>query len=196
MMPGEPPFPPIEIRVGSLVQRSVATLYAHLVTRPTGRAVRLAIESLLADAGDTAFSLIDLSEVTVLDFSCADEVVAKLLARYLEADRPREAYFVLRGLSELHREPIEVVLERQRLAAVAQREDGAYELLGARSSAEESAWRLVETRGRIEAGEVGALLPEPEGRSALEALVRRRVVFSDPGSGCIHALSRLAAPSA
>ena len=192
MMPGEPSIPPIEIRVGSLVQRSVATLYSHLVTRPTGRAVRLAIESLLDEAGDTAFSLIDLSEVTVLDFSCADEVVAKLLRRYLEADRPRDAYFVLRGLSELHREPIEVVLERQRIAAVAQREDGGYELLGARSHAEDSAWRLVETRGRIEAGEVGELLPDAGDRSALEALVRMRVVFADPGSGCIHALSRLA----
>jgi hypothetical protein len=196
MMPGDLSFPPIEIRVGRLVQRSVATLYSHLVTRPTGRAVRLAIESQLAEAGDTAFSLIDLSEVTVLDFSCADEVVAKLLARYVEADRPREAYFVIRGVTELHREPIEVVLERQRLAAVAQREDGGYELLGARTIAEESAWRLVETRGRIEAGEVGDLLPGAEDRSALEALVRMRVVFSEPGSGCIHALSRMAAPSA
>ena len=196
MMPRDLSFPPIEIRVGALVQRSVATLYSHLVTRPTGRAVRLAIESQLAEAGHTAFSLIDLSEVTVLDFSCADEVVAKLVARYLEADRPREAYFVIRGVSEVHREPIEVVLERQRLAAVAQRSDGGYELLGARSDAEDSAWRLIEARGRVDALELGELLPGPEDKSALAALVRMRVVFADPGSGSIHALSRLAAPSA
>lgn len=150
---GELSFPPIQIDVGSLVQRSVATLYSHLVTRPTGRAVRLAIESLLADAGDTALSLIDLSEVSVLDFSCADEVVAKLLLRYLYADRPREAYFVIRGLSDIHREPIEVVLERQQLATVAQREDGTYELLGVRSGSEDSVWRVVETHGRIRSDE-------------------------------------------
>ena len=190
---GELSFPPIQIDVGSLVQRSVATLYSHLVTRPTGRAVRLAIESLLADAGDTAFSLIDLSEVNVLDFSCADEVVAKLLLRYLDADRPQEAYFVIRGLSELHREPIEVVLERQRLATVAQREDGTYQLLGVRSSAEESAWRTVETHGQVGPDEVALLLPSAEDRVALEALVRRRVVFADVRSGTVHALSRLAA---
>ena len=94
-------------------------------------------------------------------------------------------------MGELHREPIEIVLERQRLAAVAQREDGGFELLGARSSAEDSAWRLVEARGRIEAGELGDLLPGEEHRSALASLVRRRVVFEDPGSGSIHALSRL-----
>jgi hypothetical protein len=189
MMPSELSFPPIEIDVGSLVQRSVATLYSHLVTRPTGRAVRLAIESLLADAGDTAVSLIDLSEVTVLDFSCADEVVAKLLVSYIDAGRPRDAYFVIRGVGEPHREPIEAVLERQRIAAVAQRADGGFELLGSRSEAEESAWRLVEARGRIEAAEVSD-------RAALDALVRMRVVFADPGSGSIHALSRLATGTA
>ena len=192
-MTGELSFPPIQIDVGSLVQRSVATLYSHLVTRPTGRAVRLAIESLLADAGDTAFSLIDLSEVSVLDFSCADEVVAKLLLRYLDADRPQEAYFVIRGLSDLHREPIEVVLERQQLATVAQREDGTYELLGVRSGPEDSAWRVVETHGRIRPEEVASLLPALEDRGALTELVRRRVVFADVQSGTVHALSRLAA---
>jgi hypothetical protein len=188
----EPSLPPIQIDVGSLVQRSVATLYSHLVTRPTGRAVRQAIESLLDDAGDTAFSLIDLSEVTVLDFSCADEVVAKLLARYLEADRPREAYFVIRGVRELHREPIEVVLERQRLAAVAQGEDGSYRLLGDRSRHEDSAWLVVEARGRIDAHELEEALPDADQRSALTELVRRRLVFADARSGSVHALSRLA----
>ena len=192
-MTGELSFPPIQIDVGRLVQRSVATLYAHLVTRPTGRAVRLAIERLLAESGDTTFSLIDLSEVTVLDFSCADEVVAKLLLRYLEADRPREAYFVIRGVRELHLEPIEVVLERQRLAAVAQREDGSYGLLGDRTRAEESAWQVVEERGRIRPDEVAETLPAAEQRSALAELVRRRIVFADVSSGTVHSLSRLAA---
>ena len=193
-MTGELSFlPPIQIDVGSLVQRNVATLYSHLVTRPTGRAVRLAIESLLAEAGDTAFSLIDLSEVSVLDFSCADEVVAKLLLRYLDADRPREAYFVIRGLSDIHREPIEVVLARQQLATVAQRVDGTYELLGVRSGPEDSAWHVVEAHGRIRAEEVASLLPAAEDRSALTELVRRRVVFADVQSGTVHALSRLAA---
>ncbi len=186
-------FPLVQIDVGSLVQRSVATLYSHLVTRPTGRAVRLAIESLLADAGDAAFSLIDLSEVTVLDFSCADEVVAKLLLRYLDADRPREAYFVILGMRELHREPIEAVLERQGLATVAQLESGTYELLGVRSGPEETAWRLVQAHGRIRRDQAAELLPHPDDRSALDDLVRRRLVFDDVRSGTVHALSRLAA---
>lgn len=181
---------PVQIDVSRLVQRSVASLYAHLVTRPTGRAVRLAIESQLAEAGDRSCSLIDLSEVTVLDFSCADEVVAKLLLRYLEADRPREAYFVFRGVRDLHREPIETVLDRQRLAAVGQREDGLFELLGSRTDAEHAAWETLEGRGRIEPEELRRLLPADDHREGLERLVQRRLAFREP-SGRLHALSRL-----
>lgn len=189
-MNGERDVQPMQIDVSRLVQRSVASLYAYLVTRPTGRAVRLAIESQLAEAGERSCSLIDLSEVTVLDFSCADEVVAKLLLRYMEADRPREAYFVFRGVRDLHREPIEAVLERQHLAAVGQREDGAFELLGSRTEAEHAAWQAVEGPGRLEAEEVALALPAAEDRRALERLVERRLVFRE-SSGRLHALSRL-----
>jgi hypothetical protein len=179
------PVSPVQIDVGGLVRRTVATLYSHLVTRPTGRAVRLAIETQLEEAGDTSCSLIDLSQVTVLDFSCADEVVAKLLARYLDEDRPREAFFVFRGVAEQHREPVETVLERQGLAAVADR-GGRCELLGVRSGVEESVWALVEERGRLPSGDIPDGSPD---RQALEVLVRRRLVFRSP-SGDVHALSR------
>lgn len=182
---------PIQIDVGSLVERSVTSLYSHLVTRPTGRAVRLAIETQLAEAGETAFSLIDLSEVTILDFSCADEVVAKLLLRYLDRDRPRNAFFVFRGVRDLHRDPMEVALNRQGLAAVAQREDGVFELLGAHTDPEARAWTVVEEHGKLSEAEARAVLERPESREGLESLVARRLVFRVPASGHVHALSRL-----
>lgn len=183
---------PLRIDVGGLARRSVASLYAHLVTRPTGRAVRLAIESQLAEAGEPTISLVDFSQVTILDFSCADEVVARLLRRYLEVDRPRDAFFVFRGIQEWHEEPIQVVLERQSLAAVAQVGSGDLVLLGSVSPAEERAWRLVEEAGSLAAGDSPPSGEEPGFRDILEALVRRRLVFPDP-AGDLHALSRLAA---
>ena len=184
----EAPLAPVQIDVGGLVRRSVATLYSHLVTRPTGRAVRLAIETQLAEAGETSCSLIDLSEVSVLDFSCADEVVAKLLARYLGEDRPRDAFFVFRGVVESHREPVEAVLARQGLAAIAHNGTGC-ELLGVRSGLEEGVWSVVEERGRLPSAEIPALLRRTSDRETLEVLVRRRLVFRSPG-GDVHALSR------
>ncbi len=93
---------PISIDVGRVLRSSVESLYSHLVTRPTGRAVRLAIEERVAGSSQTALSLIDLSDVTVMDFSCADEIVAKLLMRFLEEDRPVDALFVFRGCARAY----------------------------------------------------------------------------------------------
>ena len=79
----EPLVEPISIDVSHVLRKSAESLYSHLVTRPTGRTVRLAIEEQVTVSSRTALSLIDLSDVTVMDFSCADEVVAKLLMRFL-----------------------------------------------------------------------------------------------------------------
>ncbi len=181
---------PIAIDVGSLLQRTIASLYSHLVTRQTGRAVRIAIEAQLAESSRTSLSLIDLSEVTVIDFSCADEVVAKLILRFLEDDRPGDALFVFRGVGQVHREPIETVLRRQSLAAVSE-EGGRYELLGTRTQDEEHAWSVLEDRGRIEPSEVEDVFPGANHREALGELVLRRVAFAAPGDGGFHALSTL-----
>lgn len=187
----EGPPDPIRIDVGALVQRSVASLYAHLVTRPTGRAVRLAIETQLAEAGEPTVSLIDLTEVTILDFSCADEVVAKLLQRFLSADRPRNAFFVFRGVQARHRDPMEAVLERQSLVAVAQRDDGGFELLGPATPDERDAWDRIERAGRISADGRDRHFAGAALRSGLRSILSRRLVFEAPASGDLVALSRL-----
>lgn len=180
------PLDPVAIDVGDLVQRTVASLYSHLITRQTGRAVRLAIEAQLAEAGERSLSLIDLSEVALLDFSCADEVVAKLVQR--SGDRERStALFVFRGVTEGHRDQIEVVLERQALAAVAETDPGRYELLGTRSPAEDRIWATLEERGLLGRDEL-----DPGGDAdVLDGLVGRGLAFRSPITGRYHALSRL-----
>lgn len=180
----------VAIDVGRLLQRTVTSLYAHLVTRPTGRAVRMAIEAQLQVAGSRSLSLIDLTEVEILDFSCADEVVAKLFED-ARANPAHEAFFVLRGVREPHRDQIQVVLERRGLAAVAETSSATFELLGASDEAERRAWGLVEERGLVSDGELSALLPGGEERAALERIVERRLAFRSPTSGRVHALSRL-----
>lgn len=186
----ELPLDPIAIDVGDLLQKSVASLYSHLVTRETGRAVRMAIEAQLADAGEMSLSLIDLSEVTILDFSCADEVVAKLIQRHQSADGSG-VFFVFRGVHAPHRDQIEVVLERQGLAAVAETERGRFELLGAATPAEVASWWVLEERGLLSGDDLREALPEAETRDALERLGDRRLAFRSPITGRWHALSRL-----
>lgn len=184
------PLDPIAIDVGELLQRTATSLYAHLITRPTGRAVRMAIETRLESAGHLSLSLIDFSEVVLIDFSCADEVVAKLLQKYRDSDRHR-AYFVFRGVHEPHRDQVESVLERQGLAAVVEVEPGVYRLLGVRTEREWRAWTLLEERGMLSGDDVAELLDGEDERAALDALTERGLAFRSPDSGRVHALSRL-----
>ena len=182
---------PVAIDLRRLVQRQVASLYAHLVTRPTGRAVRMAIQSHLANAGETALSVIDFSEVQVLDFSCADEVVAKLLLHYQPSGEATRAFFIFRGMSDPHLEPVEAVLERHRLAAVAETTGGRCRLVGVPSEAEARVWRSLEERGTLSPADLPAHLPDEVDRTILESLVRRGLVFRRPESGDYLALSNL-----
>lgn len=182
---------PISIDVGGVLRGSFESLYSHLVTRPTGRAVRLAIEARVATS-QTALSLIDLSDVTVMDFSCADEVVAKLLMRFLDDDRPMDALFVFCGVRPSLQEPIQAALERQELLAVAQGTDGCCELMGPRSDEEEYVWTVLEERGRIVPAEVSHVFPGSHHRDALDELILRRVAFASPGERIYQSFSRLA----
>ena len=184
---------PVRIDVAMLVQRSVASLYSHLVTRPTGRAVRLAIESQLLEAGDPSVSVIDFSEVTILDYSCADEVVARLIKAYLQDERPRDAFFLFRGVQDWHQEPIEVVLERQSLAAVIQPAEGQVQLVGTVSDVEREVWMEIERRGHLPAAGASEAFDTEDARMALARIVTRRLVFSGPEGG-IHSLGALADP--
>jgi hypothetical protein len=73
---------PLRFDMSDMVRRSVATLYSHLVTRPTGRRLRLGIEAQITELGALCITVLDFSEVVVLDYSCADETVAKLIQRF------------------------------------------------------------------------------------------------------------------
>jgi hypothetical protein len=181
----------IAIDVGQVLQRTVTSLYSNLVTRPTGRAVRMAIETRLQDAGARSISLIDLSEVVILDFSCADEVVAQLLERS-RVSPTHEAFFVFSGVHEPHRDQIQTVLERRGLAAVAETRHDVFELLGEHSPAEVDAFSLLEERGVVTGEEIDDLLPDADQRAALERLVEQRLAFRSANTGKVHALSQLA----
>ncbi len=210
----EPQLDAFSVDVRDLLERSVANLYSHLVTRPTGRAVRLAIEAQLRELSPPALSLVDLSSVAILDYSCADEVVAKLLLSGIGAAGAAEAgsqvgvgrgsggpvpgpgavFFIFQGLRVHHREPILEVLNRHELAAVV-RSAGAqepFQLLGVRNSLEDEAWSLVESRGRIPGSQVSEIFSDRDQRNTVDGLVRRGLLFRHPVEGDLHALSNLA----
>lgn len=185
---------PFSIDLSLLVRRSVASFYSNLVTRPTGRALRLGIESQLGELRSVCVSVLDFTQVVVLDYSCADEAVAKLLQRFLGTDRPAEAYFIARGLGEQHREPIETVLERHGLSLVAELQDSGFTLLGFAEGVERDVWNVVQETGLATVPAAGARLGLDPDRTAaaVHALVQRRVVLPVAGRpGTVRALSSL-----
>ena len=99
-------------RLQQLLRETVTSPYRCLVTRPTGAAIRGRIEQTLAATPSTITALLDFGDVDLIDFSCADEVVAKLLLGGA-TDGP---YFVLRGLRRDQVEAVEHVLNHHRLA--------------------------------------------------------------------------------
>ena len=100
-------IPPIDVH--AVLQESVPGPYADLVTRPTGRAVRERIERAIADA---PVAWMDFTGVRCIDYSCADEIVAKLLRSV--------QILLLKGVTDAHRLALEPVLRGHNLAVVIQ----------------------------------------------------------------------------
>jgi hypothetical protein len=168
------------IDVSSMLRKSVCELYSNLVTRPTGAAVRCEIEQELDRIGDRALTVIDFSHVGLLDFSCADEIVAKLLLQYVSIDAPRrEVYFLFRGISESHMEAIEAVLERHKLALVTQHSDGESRLAGIIELEERRAWEIIAQLGAGAGSDVAEAigLSAADAERTLEKLWRRRLLI-------------------
>lgn len=186
---------PLRFDLSALVRRSVASLYSHLVTRPTGQALRIGIESQILELGAICVSILDFTQVVVLDYSCADETVAKLLARYQRPDRPADAYFIARGVADRHREALEAVLERHGLALAAEVCDVGPVLLGAATPLERQAWAALESLVRAEAADVAGALGAQAAEAArvLDRLVERRLAVKHSHSGTYFALAGLAA---
>lgn len=173
------------IDVSSVLKTSVSEFYTNLVTRPTGVAVRSQIEHQLDQLGERALTVLDFSHVGLMDLSCADEIVAKLLLHYVEAEQnSREVYFLFRGINESHRYAIETVLERHGLALVSQLADGEAVLVGTTDGIERQIWDAICKLGAAQpedlASETG--MGCEAAKNALNALWKRRLVMCSDGA--------------
>ena len=168
------------IHVDHVLREAVNTPYRNLVTRATGAAVRTSIEQAIADTGcETA--LLDFSEVDLVDFSCAEEIVAKLLLAHGGMGR----FVMLQGLRDGHLEPIEHVLNHHALAILVRDPAGGTPRVLGRVSPELRRV-LVELHrlGPLGAGELAERLDWPEAlaREALDTLARLRLLRADDGA--------------
>lgn len=169
------------IDVSSVLRRTVCDLYSNLVTRSTGAAVRREIELVLAELPDPSLTIIDFSSVGMMDFSCADEVVGKLLDSIHHGPVQREVYVLVRGVGDSHLEAIETVLERYGLAVVVEDSDGLWRVVGPLEEGHRRACNAVNQRGRACADDLAPELGEAPDLMArtLNGLWERRLVMRD-----------------
>jgi len=161
-----------EIDLREVLVRSLGSAHRDLVTRSTGAKVRCTIEEALSAQPADDPVVLDFSSVRVLDCSCADEVVAKLLLRRADS-HDAGPWFLIRGLGEGQAEEIDHVLRRRRLALVAEERGGQPRLLGEVDPSAAAAWDVLAGRGGAGAEEIAAALrlALTEAQRALEALV-------------------------
>ena len=121
---------------------------SDLVTRTSGQKIRERIEKDIANEKDGEVIALDFSKIGVIDYSCADEIVAKLISRLISGEYG-EKYIVLSGINENQKENIEVALERKDLAVVAEMRDKKKILIGNLNNYLQETLNFINKKGKL-----------------------------------------------
>ena len=150
---------------------------ADLVTRNSGQVIRERIEKDITKEKDGEVIALDFSKIGIIDYSCADEIVAKLISRLI-GEEYGDRYIVLSGLNENQKENIEVALERKDLAVMAEMKDGKKILIGSLNNYLQETLNFVFKKGKITANDLSAALKLPANTSGtrLLNLYKKRLV--------------------
>jgi hypothetical protein len=169
------------IDIGSLLRRTVCDLYSNLVTRPTGAAVRKEIEVVLKGLDEPSLTVIDFSQVGLLDYSCADEVVGKLLDGVRRQVILTDAYVLVRGVRDDHLEALDAVMQRYDLAVIAEGDDGAWRVVGPLDDGMRRVLDAVHRCGRVIKSDLVKAVDTPscDVEASLNGLLARRLVMRD-----------------
>lgn len=149
---------------------------SDLVTRQSGQVIRERIERDIAKEKDGEVIALDFSKIGVIDYSCADEVVTKLISR-LTSGEYGDKYIVLTSLSENQKENIEVALERKDLPVMAE-VNGKKILIGSLHAYLKETLNLILDKGKITGSELSEFLDLPANTSGtrLLNLYKKRLV--------------------
>jgi hypothetical protein len=170
---------PDVIALDAVLREATAASYRDLVTRPTGAAVRGRLVDALRTTPRTE-ALLDFSRIGLVDYSCADEVVAKLIVAMRELPVWR---IVLHGIRSDQADAIEHALLRHGLAVLAL-EQGSRRpmLLGNVPDDARGVFAVLEVTTREPVRPIADRLAWDEARTAraLDHLVDCRCILAHP----------------
>ncbi len=177
-------MPAIDLR--TILEETASNGNGDLVTRSTGKAVRKGIIRALAGYRGEQVTIIDFSSVRLIDLSCADEIIAKLLIQH-----GRARCFLLTGVSEGHADALEPVLDRRGLAAAVRDRSGRLRVLGQIPEPVRRVFSILAERGTAKVEEVAAHLavPPAAAREVFDELLERRLATAAAGGNEVVALA-------
>ncbi|MBI5408490.1 MAG: STAS-like domain-containing protein [Nitrospirae bacterium] len=139
-----------------LLKEELGNGSSDLVTRKSGQVIRERIERDIENEKDGEVIALDFSKIGVIDYSCADEIVAKLISRLLSGEYG-DKYITLTGLNHNQKENIEVAVERKGLAVIAEMDDGKKGLIGDLNNYLKDTFDAIQKNGKITAKELSEI---------------------------------------
>lgn len=147
----------IKYNLYKLLKEELGNGSSDLVTRPSGSKIRERLELDMVKKKEGEIIALDFSKIEIIDYSCADEIVVKLISRLLGGEYG-DKYVVLAGLNENQKENIEVALERRELAVMAELRAGNKILLGSLNNYLKETLKMILEKGKITARELSEFL--------------------------------------
>jgi hypothetical protein len=146
----------ITYNIYKLLKEELKNGSSDLVTRRSGRVIRERIERDITEEDNGEVIALDFSKIGYIDYSCADEIVAKLISRLL-SNEYGDKYILLTGLNDNQKENINVALERKDLAVAAEMRDGMRILLGDLNNYLINTLDVIQKKGKITAKELSEI---------------------------------------
>ncbi len=148
--------------------------------RDLGQQILQEIEHIISIHNQDVVFYLDFKEVLSIDFSCADELIGKLINRLL-SDEYGEIFFVLQNLNDNQLENIQVALDRRKVACLRLCANQKWQLLGYKKNYLIETLQLVMEKGKITARELSNVLNLELTTSStrLSHLHKARLVFRE-----------------
>jgi len=184
----------VRVEVKELFEEVAGSGEAHIVTRETGRKIRGAAARRLRELEGGGLLTLDFSGAGIIDYSCADEFVAKLLTRLI-AGEYGERYLRLSNLNPSQKENIDVALERKRLPSILVNPDRTWQCLGTIKPYLQETLNIVMAREQVSARDLSGLLKIELNTSSTRLInlhrqrlvTRRERIISEGGREFVYA---------
>lgn len=125
----------------------------HLFDRELGKQIRHEIEQKISSFNNQTVHYFDFKKICSIDFSCADELVGKLISRLL-ANEYGKTFFVLKNLNSNQQENIQVVLDRRKAGCLEHCVDSGWRFWGHRKNSLLDTLNVIMEKGEITAREL------------------------------------------